>query len=374
MADNEYEEIPYVGRKEIDYAALFLKLWKNWKSILLWAVIAGVLGVLIGLCMPRVYTVTSKLSPELSSRTTSNSNLSSLASMAGVNISSLTGNSDAFRPDLYPEIIRSVPFITDLFDMPVSFKRKKETIETTYFDYMLSYQRHAWWEVVASVPFTVSDWLRGVISPEEEDVEEDLVHPAVDNFRLTKSQTSVVKAVRERISATVDRKNYMLTLSYKDQDKVIAAQVSQLIIDNLTRYITEYRTEKARQDLEYYQKIYDEAKDDYQAKQREYALYVDSHQGSVSRISQIRQVQLQNEYNLQYQVFTTASQQLQLAKAKVQQETPVMACIQPPTVPLKGKPSKWYMLFTYACVGFFLAILWFLFVKDLIVGFRKKLD
>ncbi len=368
--ENEYEEIPYGTSKPIDFRGLLLKIAHGWKTIVIWMLVAGAIGVFIGFCSPKVYTVTSKLSPELSYRSTSG-NLSSLASLAGVNLNSLSGNTDAFRPDLYPEIIESVPFIVDLFELPVSVVEKKDTISTNYYDYMLNYQKKAWWTTVMGWPFDLLNWVKSLFSPDEE-ADEDPTHPVVDKYHLTKHQYNVYKAVKKNISTTVDRKNYMLTIAVEDQSKIVAADISQLIIDNLTRYITEYRTEKARKDLAYYQEIYDEAKDDYTAKQREYARYYDANQGTVSRLSQVRQQQLQNEVNLKFQVFSTASQQLQLAKAKVQQETPVLACLQPPTVPLKGKPSKLSLLVTYMFFGLFLSFIWLLWLKDWIKGLKKQ--
>ena len=368
--ENEYEEIPYGTSRSIDFRALFLKVAGSWKTILVWMLVAGAIGVFIGFCTPKVYTVTSKLSPELSYRSTSG-NLSSLASLAGVNLNSLSGNTDAFRPDLYPEIIESVPFIVDLFELPVKVVEKKDTIATTYYDYLLNHQKKAWWTTVMGWPFDLLGWIKDQFKPDDE-VDDDPLHPVVDRYRLTRHQYRVYKSAKKKISTTVDRKNYMLTIAVEDQNGVVAADVSQLIIDNLKRYITDYRTEKARKDQDYYQEIYDEAKSDYIAKQHEYARYYDANQGSVNRTSQVRLQQLQNEVSLQFQIFSTASQQLQLAKAKVQQETPVLACLQPPTVPLKGKPSKFNLLVTYMFFGLFLSLVWILWMKDWIKSLKKE--
>ena len=141
IEDNEYNEIPY-KKSSVDIKALVLKVLKKWKTILLWMVVAGAIGVFIGFCTPKVYSVSSKLSPELMSRVNSSS-LSSLASLAGVSMSSLSGNSDAIRPDLYPEIISSVPFIVDLFEVPVQIVEKKDTVRTSYYDYIENHQKRA---------------------------------------------------------------------------------------------------------------------------------------------------------------------------------------------------------------------------------------
>ena len=58
--------------------------------------------------------------------------------------------------------------------------------------------------------------------------------------------------------------------------------------------------------------------------------------------------------------------------AYAQQETPVVATLQPPTVPLKGRPSKFRLLITYSFFGFFLSLVWVLWLKDALSDFKKK--
>ena len=62
---------------------------------------------------------------------------------------------------------------------------------------------------------------------------------------------------------------------------------------------------------------------------------------ALSRKSFERRRRLQNEMSLAYSLYNQTAQQLQLARAKVQESTPVYAIVQPATVPLKpSKPSK----------------------------------
>ena len=125
--------------------------------------------------------------------------------------------------------------------------------------------------------------------------------------------------------------------------------------------MTNYRTEKARQDLEYYETLYEEAKQNYFASQQRYAGYVDRNQGVVLQRVRTEQERLQNEMNLNYQLYNACAQQLQAAKAKVQQETPVFTIINPPQVPLKrSKPSKVTILLACVFLGACIAAVWVL--------------
>lgn len=57
------------------------------------------------------------------------------------------------------------------------------------------------------------------------------------------------------------------------------------------------------------------------------------------------QERLQNEMNLAFNLYNQTAQQLQLARAKVQESTPVYAVVQPASVPVKpSKPSKIILL------------------------------
>ena len=93
---------------EIDIMELLHKLLKEWKFILKWCGVAAVVGLVIGFSIPKEYTVTSKLAPEVVDKRSGG--LSSLASMAGINLGSMS-TSDAVSPDLYPEIVSSTPFV-----------------------------------------------------------------------------------------------------------------------------------------------------------------------------------------------------------------------------------------------------------------------
>ena len=120
MEDNRYNaQYPQIEDQndDIDIMAMVRTLLGQWKKLLLWAGIAAVLGIIIAFSIPKQYTVSSKMAPEIVTKTSGS--VASIASMLGANISNMTTN-DAVYPDLYPEIVASTPFVTELFSMPVS--------------------------------------------------------------------------------------------------------------------------------------------------------------------------------------------------------------------------------------------------------------
>ena len=372
MQEKQYVEPPYLEEEydEIDIMELVRRLFKEWKLILKWCCVAAVIGLVIAFSIPKEYTVTSKMAPEAVAKNAAGS-LGSLASLAGINLGSVS-TADAVYPDLYPDIVSSTPFVVELFPVQVEFKDGKQAAQADYYTYLKEYTRSPWWKKALKAPGKALSWFIGLF---RDKVEEQEGFARLDPERLTIEQDKIAQAVRASIALAVDKKTSVISLSVTAQDPQVAAKVSQEVIDRLQTYVTDYRTEKARKDLEYYQKLYEESRSDYFASQQRYASYMDRNQGVVLQRVKTEQERLQNEVNLNYQLYNTCAQQLQAAKAKVQQETPVFTVINPPQVPLKrSKPSKATILIACVFLGAVLAALWVLWGRDTVAGFKKKED
>lgn len=343
-------EAPHAS--DIDLLALLRKLRRARKPIL-WGVLAGaVAGVVIACSLPREYAVTVKLAPEIAGAKPAAASLGDLAALAGFSVNQ-AATGDAVSPALYPEIFGSVTFATDLFGVPVSDLRGGW--QMPLYDYLTERLRRPWWRAVAALPGRLLARLR------EEDPA-DGTSEAVDPFRLTRRETGAVQALRERIRCAVDKKTAVITVTVTMQDPLIAATLTDTVLHNLQRYITDYRTGKARHDLAFTQRLYDEAQAAYYDAQSRYARYLDANQRVVLRSVLTEQERLQNEMQLTYNLYNQMAQQLQLARAKVQESTPVYAVLQPATVPVRAVgPSRWLVVlgcgvFVGGCVA--LWVLW----------------
>ena len=355
---------------EIDILELVRKLLREWKLILKWCGVAAVLGLVIGFSIPKEYTVTSKMAPEAVAKNAGGS-LGSLASLAGINLGSVS-TADAVYPDLYPDIVASTPFVVELFPVQVDFTSRKRPVQSDYFTYLKDYTRSPWWGAVLNLPFKALSWFIGLF---REKMEQEEGYSRLDPKHLTLEQDRIANAVRGSISLAVDKKTSVISLSVTAQDPQVAARISQVVIDRLQTYVANYRTEKSRKDLEYYQKLYEESRADYFASQQRYASYMDRNQDVVLQRVKTEQERLQNEMNLSYQLYNTCAQQLQAAKAKVQQETPVFTIINPPQVPLKrSKPSRATILIACIFFGAVLSSVWVLWGRDGIAALKKKED
>ena len=281
--------------------------------------------------------------------------------MAGINLNNMN-TVDAVYPELYPDVVSSIPFAAELFHVPVT--DIKGELQTTVYDYLSEHTRAPWW----SLPGKIIGWTLSLFKEDETPKE-----GGFDLFQLTKDEMEVVKALNERVGCSVDSKSYVITLSVTMQDPLVAATLTDTVMTNLQRYITEYRTNKSRNDLAYTQKLFDEARENYYSAQQAYARYMDQNQNIVLRSVRTEQERLQNEMNLVYNIYNQMAQQLQMAKAKVQENTPVYAVLQPATVPLKAsKPSKMIILVGFVFLAAAASAGWALFGQGWIARMRKK--
>ncbi len=371
MEENRYNEPQYREEEydEIDIMELLRKLFKDWKLILKWCGISVVVGLIIAFSIPEEFSVTSKLAPEIASK--NSSSLSSMAALVGINMNNMT-LTDAMYPDLYPDIVSSAPFVAELFAIPVHFEYKKEMMSSDLYGYMKDYIRSPWWNAVIEFPFKVLGWFLDLFREKEDDVEG---YANVNSYEFTKEQEDIAEAIRDRIFLDVDKKTYLITCTVMMQDPHVAAELSKEVITRLQDYVVNYRTEKSRHDVDYFQQLYEEAQADYYAAQSRYARYVDANHGVVLQRVRTEQERLQNEMSLKYQLYNNCAQQLQAAQAKVQQETPVFAVIKPPRVPLdNSKPSKPIILVACVFLAGIAAAVWILWGRDLIAKFRKPED
>ena len=221
-----------------------------------------------------------------------------------------------------------------------------------------------------AAPFKALSWFMGLFREKVEPVEG---YADINPNALTLEQTKIAKAIRESVMVTVDKKTQVISISVTSQNPYVSKAVSDAVIEKIQNYVTAYRTEKARKDMDYYLQLYDEAKADYYKAQQKYASYVDANQGVVLQRVKTEQERLQNEMQLAFQLYNSCTQQLQMARAKVQQETPVCVIMEPPVLPIKAsKPSKMMTLVVCIFLGFCLCAVWVLWGKDWIVKFKSE--
>ena len=362
---NDGQQNKHPQEEEIDLLELALKVWAERRWILKCCSYAVIVGLVIAFSIPKEYTATATIAPELSDGK-NGGGLSSLAAMAGLNINTPSG-ADAIYPDLYPDIVSSTPFITGLFNIPV--KDLKGEIDTTLYRYLDEHQCSPWWSVIISAPFKALGWVASLFKDEKD---EDRI-TKLDPFHLTVKESSIAKLLSNSISVSVDKKTGLATLSVTMQDARIAACLTDSVMYRLQSYVTDYRTNKARQDFEFQKKLFERKKKEYETAQENYAKFSDTNKNIILQSYRAEQVRLENEMNLAYQVYTSVAQQLQVAEAKVQEITPIYTVLEPATIPIApSRPSKILILISALFVTMMGCMSWIFLGRDIIIALKSK--
>ena len=338
----------------IDLGKIFQDLLRHKMLYVKVLPVAFVLAAIYALSLPNFYNCTVKLSPEMSG-SKSTSGLASLASSFGVNLGTSGVGTEALFPTLYPDLMNSVDFKTSLFDVPVTIEGKDGEKDRTmpYYDYLKDEQKSPWWSAA----------IKGVFSIFKSQTSK--VKEKVNPFRLTKQQANIVKAIDRNVVCDVDKKTMVITISVTDQNAVIAANMADTVKTRLQKFITDYRTSKARVDLEYNKKITAETKARYEKARQKYAEFMDSNQDIILQTVRQKQTDLENEMQLQYNAYTQVASQLLAAEAKVQQETPAFTTLQSATVPvLKAGPKRAQMCLIFVFLAFLGTTCWILYKED----------
>ena len=328
--DTTKDKLPET-EKDIDIIAIARYLWSKRKLLLKSSAIAVLVALIVAFSIPKEYTTTVKLMPETNNPVNKMGNLGGLAAIAGVDLGNSTSQ-DAISPELYPDVVHSTPFLLELF--PGQVTNKKKTISVSLFNYLNEYQRDAWWSYIIKAPLKGLSYLIGLLG--EQDEKSDKVDP----FFLTKEQKAIIKELQNRISVFVDKKTQVVTVSVDMQDPVISAQVTDNVVGKLQTCITNYRTQKAKQDLEFTDKVLKEAQAAYYKAQKAYAAFEDGNKNIISASYRTEQERLRNEMTLTFNVYNTLAQKLEQDKLRVQEQTPVYTIIEPATVPLKASAPK----------------------------------
>lgn len=331
-------------KKGIDFMHLFQLGWKHRKMYFIVLPIVFVIACIYAFSIPKVYKCEVMLAPELSTTRSSNT-LSSLARSFGMRIGSnaLGNGSEALLPNLYPDLMNSVDFKTSLFSIQVC--AEDSVTPKSYYDYLLNDQKRPWWS--AAIGGTIGA-IKDMFAKED-----TIDQSRVDPFKLTKQQSRIVKALTKKVVCTVDQKTLVITIDVTDQDPLICATVADSVKKRLQDFITDYRTNKARIDLEYNRKLFAEAKARYEKARQRYVEFADANQDVILQSVRTKLTDLENEMQLQFNAYQTYVAQVQNAEAQVQQETPAFTTLQSATVPLiADSPVKKKIVLVFLFLAF----------------------
>lgn len=295
MTENKNYQQPDVQEPEndeleIDWMDILRRIYAIRKTLYKAAGVGVVLGIIIALSIPKQYTVTVTLSPEMGG----DSKGGGLASLASSFLGGgTTSSSDALNVTLAPDIVASTPFILELFNTRVqTLDGELDTTLVTYLDE----QKQPWWGYIKSAPGLAIGAIKSLFTEETDTT------ATLNPFQLTEKEAAKVKGLRQSILAEVDKKTAMTTITVTLQDPKVTAIVADSVVAKLQQYIIDYRIKKAKEDCAYLEELYHERQQEYYDAQSKYAHYFDTNRNIAFQSIRAEQERLQNDMSLAYQI------------------------------------------------------------------------
>lgn len=350
MSDNTTK----VAEDEIDLLALAKTIWKKRKAIAWIIIIFLFIGLLIAFLAPKEYKAETIFIPQTSETDRAGASLGGLASLAGINLSGMGGNSDIL-PSLYPKIVSSVTFQKALLeaeinvenlDKPVTYRTYFEEIHSpTFFDIVRQY--------TLGLPNIILKSLRVNSSTTNNDHEGLL--------KVSETEIEHFKRLEKQLSIVPNEKEGFVTLSFSLPEPLMAAQMAQFSKDLLQKAIIGYKISKAKEQLKFTEERYNEKKIEFEQIQIRLASFRDRNQNIASASVQNQLQKLEAEYNFSFNVYTELAKQLEQSKLQVSKDMPIFSVIEPVTVPVhKSSPNRVLILVIFIIIGFIVGLAYIL--------------
>jgi LPS O-antigen subunit length determinant protein (WzzB/FepE family) len=329
---------------EIDIIQLVQEIWLKRKIVLKVTTLFFAIGILIAFLSPKEYTSSIVMVPQ-TGEDNKMGGLSSLASLAGVNLSSL-GSDQVLSPTVYPQVIGSITFQKELMQTQVKFKDIDHPV--SLLDYYTKDEYKKIKIFKTATKYTIG--LPGVILKslkKEQPKAQDTLY-----ITLSEDEKNVMEMLSNMVNFSLDEKEGTVALSANAPEPLVATQLVIASQELLQQYITKVKIEKAQTSLNFIQERFDEARLEYEKSQRLLASYRDLNRNITSAVSKTQEEKLVNDYNLAYTIYGEMAKQLEQAKIQVKDATPVFSIIQPAYIPLeKTKPQRVLIVFLFSFIG-----------------------
>lgn len=360
---------------EIDLTEILRKLWVKRKFILKTTGIFLLIGLFIALFSPVKYTAHCTVVPQ-SGKDGSGGNLGGLAAMMGVNIGTGASGGETLSPNVYPQIVKSVPFTREIMQTPIKVE-KSEGKEITLYDFYTN-KEYQPFNLIGSVkkytiglPFLLINAIRGSDMQEEAHPSDSLSLPT-----LNKDEERVYQAIQGSMQLNLNPKEGYITIDYTFPEAEAAARITDKVRKTLEQYVMAFKSEKMEDNLAFVQQSFDEAQEDFQQKQDRLAIFQDANRGLTTASARATEQRLRSEYDIAFTVYNELAKQLEQAKLAVKESKPVLTVIEPVVVPVqKSAPRRSIIIAGFLFLGLVTAIGWIFtkpFIAEVVQGVKQE--
>ncbi len=347
---NEYKKHSDVNKsseEEIDLIQLAKILWNERKKVIKITMYFMLFGLFVALFSEKEYTAQTTIVPQ-SSKENKLGNLGGLAAMAGINIGAMSNGT--ITPNLYPQIINSIPFKLELLKTKLNFEDIEKPV--TFRIYYDKYYTPSLFGYIKKYTIGLPGLIIKAIQGKEEDNDMPNVSGKKQLIRISKEDDDFFKLIEKKLSLDINDKDNYVTLSASMPEALAAAQLTKRAQDLLQNIITDIKIKQAQSELEFVEKRFVEKKEEMEKAQLKVAKFKDQNQNVTTATAQTELQRLQAEYGVIYGVYSELAKQLEAKKIQVTENTPVFSVIDPVTLPIeKSRPKRLLILIIWTFFG-----------------------
>jgi len=354
---NSSQQTHSEAEDQIDIIALISKVWAGRKFVIKSAVIASVIGVLVAILTPNIYTASSMFTPNSSGSSPSGtSGLKGLASLAGINIGSSMEGAKEISPMLYGKILESYTFKKELLEAPlknlgdVTSLRdffEKESSSSSFFGTVKEY--------TIGLPSKIIGWFKS-------EAKESSLQSVEGMNTISEEEFEYFKGIDEMLTLNINDKDGYLEITATSKLPQLAAQLVKNGENILQNQIIAIKTKSSSELLAYLEEQYTIKNKLLIEAQDNLANFKDRNL-NISRSSfSNAQTRLEAELQVATSVFQNVVTQLEQVKLQVAKDTPVFSFLKPVIVPTeKSAPKRsliviiWLFLGVVVSIGYLLA-------------------
>ncbi len=353
---------------EIDITEILKKLWVKRSFIIKLTVAFLLLGLFVALFSPVQYTSTCTVVPQ-SGNSSGGGGLGGVAAIMGVNLGTAMMTEGTLSPVMYPEIIKSVPFTREIMKTEVIVE-KSNGQPITLYDYYTDKQYRDFNLLGAIKKYTIG--LPGVLigairgDKEPEIVESSLIGDSNTVFKLTEEEKRVYDAIQEAVVINLNPKDGYVTIGYVFPEAKVAAQVTDKIYRTLEEYVSQFKSEKLNDNLEFVEKSYETARTDFLNAQDRLTAFQDANRVLSTASARSMETRLRNEYDIAFTLYRELATQREQAKIAVKENQTILTLVNPPVVPHeKSAPRRSIIIIGFLFLGVVVAVGWVLAAPSL---------
>ena len=333
-------------RDEIDIVVLLKTVFNSRRFVIKVTILFAFIGVILAVVSPTKYTASSTFVPQLSEGRT-NPSLGGLASLAGINLSAIMGSQpQEIPPSLYPQIAESIPYRLALLNTTVE-------LNTNFRNYVLEQSgQGAFFHLLKK--YTIG--LPGLLLNKKTDNSEIL---SSNLFQITEEDKNLFEFLAQVLTIDVDDQEGLVSISVELADRMVAAQLAQAATDLLQSNIIAFKSQSARNNLDFIRGQYESKRQEFEEIQDSIAIFKDKNLNITSSLYQNQLSRLESQFTVISSVFQELAGQVEQAKIQVNKDTPIFTIIEPVSVPLeRSKPRRTMMVIIWTFLGGVFSVGW----------------